>query len=257
MSEPSDWEPLTEAQRTSNPGESANVPLRPRAPARPAVDPAAERALQELQRRLREAPASQSLVADLTHREARQHRRQRAAQAPSLAACKPVVSSVQEKDLPLELQYDPGTAGRDVREEQLWFAALPEAERARLHDQWAAERGRFACAGLLRRRQLLRAAGHGALVCFVVAVLQSFLIGHFGLVPLLTGVGGLAAAVVCACRGDRFAYAAAGAAVFMAILAPTILVNPHALYGVVLGAYGMGALGMEDEMRRSGGFDPP
>src|SRR5262245_61541378 len=138
MSEPSDWEPLTESERASQPGEAANVPLRRRsAPAPSAVDPAAERALQELQQRCRAAPASPSLVAGVARREARQQRQQRAAQAPSLAACKPVASTVQEKDLPLELEYDRGAAGRDAREEQAWFAALPEEERARLHDQWA------------------------------------------------------------------------------------------------------------------------
>ena len=135
------------------------------------------------------------------------------------------------------------------------FANLPPAEQQRLHQQWALERVRFDGIGMVRRRQLLRVMASGALVSFVFALLQVLLLGGFGYVPLLTAGGAVAAGAAQVCRGGRFAFAAAGGFVHMLIMVPVILTNPYALTGVMLATYGMGAVGMEEEMRRSGGFD--
>jgi len=263
MSEPSDWEPLTDAQRTANPGEAANTPARPAAAAaagptaaaRRAADAAAERALQELQARIRKATPSRSLVAEVQRRQARHERQQRATRAPALAACKPVQSTVQVKDLPLDLQYDPGADGRDLREEQPWFLALPEAERVRLREQWAAERTRFAAAGQRRLAGIGRAMGGGALVMLLLGLAQALLLGGFDLVPGLVAAGAVAAGVAQACRAGRYGFAVAGGVVYVAVMGPTILFNPYALPGILMAVYGMGLIGMGEEMRRTGGFD--
>jgi hypothetical protein len=259
MSEPSDWEPLTETQRASNPGEAANTRPRPAvdAAAQRAADAAAERALQELQARIRKATPSCSLVAEVQRRAARHERRQRAAQAPALGSCKPVRSTVQVSDLPLDLQYDPGADGRDSREEQPWFLALPEAERARLHEQWAAERTRFLGAGRRRLAGIGRAMGGGALVMLLLGLAQALLLGGFCMVPALVAAGAIAAGVAQACRAGRYGFALAGGVAYTALMIPTILGNPYALPSILMAVYGMGLIGMGEEMRRTGGFDAP
>lgn len=287
MTATDDWEPLPTDHLASHPGEFApldkvvgRAPSAPetravaatepkrspagggagvkaadsaRATAAPA-DPAAERALQQLKARLAKAPPPTSLIAEVQRREAKQERRQRAARAPQLVGSAPLVVEGLPT-VPLPVAYQQGPDGRDPREDEPWFADLPPAEQQRLHQQWALERVRFDSIGLVRRRQLLRVMVSGALVSFVFALLQVLLLGGFGYVPLLTAGGAVAAGAAQACGGGRFAFAAAGGFVYMLIMVPVILVNPYALTGVMLAGYGMGAVGMEEEMRRSGGFD--
>ncbi len=291
MTEQNDWEPLPSERLAAHPGEfldsgqsvcrapadswalppaAAAAPAVPpttspaRSPANPGVarkvqkplDPAAERALQRLKAKLKKARAPLSLVAEVQHREEKQERQQRAGRAPQLATnCAVVVATQPAAVAPLVVDYAVGLAGRDAREEQPWFLELPKDEQERLHHEWASERVRFAGVGAVRRRHLQRVIAHGALVSFVLAVLQVLLLGGFTYVPILTAAGAAAAGVAQACRGDRFVFAMAGGLAYAAVMLPVFLQNPYALTGVMLAAYGMGTVGMEEEMRRSGGFD--
>lgn len=286
MTDLNDWEPLPSEHLAAHPGEfveSGQPGMRapadswsegpaspaepspakpPRATTRPSVtrrsgkplDPAAERALQRLKAKLQKARASRSLIAEVQRREEKQERRQRAGRAPQLAASGPVVVATPAV-ASLAVDYAQGHDGRDLREESPWFLDLPKGEQERLHRQWATERVRFSGVAAVRRRHLQRVIAHGALVSFVFAVLQVLLLGGFGYVPILTAAGAAAAGVAQVCRGDRFVFALAGGFAYAAVMLPVFLTNPYALTGVMLAAYGMGTVGMEEEMRRSGGFD--
>jgi hypothetical protein len=66
--------------------------------------------------------------------------------------------------------------------------------------------------------------------------------------------GAIAGAIAELCRGDRFVYALCGGLAWACVMGPVLFVQPFVMPGVMLAAYGMGAMGMEGEMRRSGGF---
>src|SRR5580765_9057301 len=183
MSEPGDWEPLSAEDLAQRPGErAAQTPATP-APAKPAPvknappapNPDGERMLQELKARIAQAPSSgrpsRSLIDDVLHREQRERLQQRAAGAEQLADCKPVQSTVAVKDLPLDVEFDAGEHGRDAREDQEWFRALPEAERKRLQEVWAKKRAKpaddFALQRRIRNRRTVAALVVFAVVLFL------------------------------------------------------------------------------------------
>jgi hypothetical protein len=156
MSEPGDWEPLSAEDLAQRPGErAAPAPAKP-APAKiapPAPHPDAERMLQELKAKIAQAPPpSRGLIDDVLLREQRERLQQRAADSEQLAGCKPVQSTVAAKDLPLAVEFDAGEHGRDAREDQEWFRALPEAERKRLQQVWATKRTKGAGDHAVQRR---------------------------------------------------------------------------------------------------------
>jgi hypothetical protein len=266
-----DWEPLPPEVRIAHPGEVAGpapraraataagpAPLPPAAggensPPRPTepASPAALAAFTALQQKLALRPASRSLVAAVMQDQSKRARRQRAIANPDCAA------TLVQLDVPAptpEVVYRAGPDGRDEREDSDWFVGLPAPEQARLRTQWQRERLRFAKTGRLWWLRLRRAACHGALVLGGLGILQSLLLGGFQLVPAMALAGAVAAGVAMAVRGDRFVYALLGGLAWVIVMGPVVLVQPFAMPGLLLAAYGMGAVGMEGEMRRSGGF---
>ena len=87
-----------------------------------------------------------------------------------------------------------------------------------------------------------------------MAVLQSPLVGSFEKVLPLTFAGCLAAALAELAGGGRVRYAVAGTVAFLGVMGATVLAQPFALMSLMLCAYGMATLGMDGEMRKSGGF---
>ncbi len=147
----------------------AAPPRRARAAPDRADDPAAAAAFAELQRKLAAAPPGQSLVAATQRREPAKPARARRADAaadPTLAA-----QHVQGRDPEAEpvLEYAPGAAGRDLREEEAWFAALPPEEQQRLRGQWQKQRERAVEVATGHRRVGNRRAV-AALACFGATV---------------------------------------------------------------------------------------
>ncbi|MGB3968786.1 MAG: hypothetical protein WBO45_18780 [Planctomycetota bacterium] len=250
-----EWAPLPAVELCRQPGERAEVAPRraPRAaaPSPPEPDPAAQRLLADLQARLAKATPATNWLAEARRREDKERRQLRAAGAPELAAT--AVTGSDPTATPV-VHYDRGPDGRDGREDSDWFRALPAAEQQRLHAVWATERGRFTNQGALFAVRMRRALAHGALVMGALGVLQSLLLGGFGLVPAMAFAGAVAAAGAELCRGDRFVYALAGGLAWVVVMGPLVPGNPFVLYGLLMAAYGMGAIGMEGEMRRSGGF---
>ena len=54
--------------------------------------------------------------------------------------------------------------------------------------------------------------------------------------------------------GGRFAYGAAGGVAYLLVLGPQLLLSPFGLVMVLMASFGLAALGMQNEMERSGGF---
>jgi hypothetical protein len=97
--------------------------------------------------------------------------------------------------------------------------------------------------------------GGGALVMFLLSLAQALLVGGFHLVLPMTAAGAVAAGVAKACGGGRYGFSLAGGAAYASQMIPTILGNPFVLSGLLMAVYGMGLIGMGEEMRRTGGFD--
>ncbi|MEO6598033.1 MAG: hypothetical protein ABIP94_25090 [Planctomycetota bacterium] len=279
MSEPDDWAPLPEDQRAAHSGELLDVPVRPprtlapapATPVRPAAapttpspvaprepDPEAERALAALKRRIAAAKPATSWIAEMQHREQRAERRRRAANMgePSVVAATDQTVDVADQAVCADATPPAIDAASDIdpREAEPWFRDLPRSEQERLRTHWWYDRHRNDDAGTKVRRRLRRAFVYGASLFFVMGLLQSLLMGGFGLVPALTAVGGVAAVLAEAAGGGRFVYSAAGAIAFVVVMGATVLLQPFALMSLLMASYGMGTLGMDGEMRRSGGF---
>jgi hypothetical protein len=155
MADTDDWQPLAPDQLAAHPGEFAPVASRdlraeatgdplavtPRpavpaavaAPRDPAAEAAAEAALAALRAKLQAAPPPRSLLAEVRPK---QRRASRVGGEPAAAAV--VVGDPAPPVLAVE--YAAGADGRDAREEEGWFLALPAAEQARLRGQWGQQR---------------------------------------------------------------------------------------------------------------------
>lgn len=279
MSDPDDWAPLSPEELAQHPGEARPrefgagraefvlavpaaddepeepppVPLAvPRTVAR-SVDPAAEAALQELKRKIAQAPPAQSLVAAVQRREQREARRQQAIErsAPPPA---PAPATVPPRPAEPVAAIAMTHADVDPRETEPWFHDLPPGEQERLRAVWWQQRHQFDDSGLRRQRRYARAASHGALVFLALGVLQSLLAGGFGLVPAMTLGGAVAAFVAEALGGGRFLYGCAGGLAWVACMGVAVFTQPFLMSSLLMASFGMGAVGMEGEMRRSGGF---
>ncbi|MCU0864994.1 MAG: hypothetical protein MUC36_14485 [Planctomycetes bacterium] len=269
-----DWEPLPPEQLCRHPGElgalpSAAAPAPPGAPpARPAAppvpsppaapDPAAEQALFALKQRLQQQGKGRSLIAAVQHREQRQQRQQAARGVASLQATlvhiEAPAAPASPPPPPPECTVDERASDFDARELEPWFRELPDTERQRLRTVWWHERHRddHALQGL--RVRLQRAASYGAMVLGGLGLLQSLMLGGFQTVLPLAVLGAIAAVIAELGGGGRFLYAALGPVAWVAVMGPIVLVTPFAMPGVLLAAYGFGAIGMDGEMRRSAGF---
>jgi hypothetical protein len=272
-----DWEPLPPEQLCRHPGELAAPPAAA-APARPAAqpsaspsppsppsspppaapDPAAEHALFALKQRLQQKGKGRSLIAEVQHREQRQQRQQAARGVASLQATlvrlEVPAAPPPAPPPPPECAVDERASDLDARELEPWFLELPPGERQRLRTVWWQERHRddHALQGL--RRRLQRAASYGAMVLGGLGVLQSLMLGGLHTVLPLAVLGAIAAVIAELGGGGRFLYAALGPVAWVAVMGPIVLVTPFAMPGVLLAAYGFGAIGMDGEMRRSAGF---
>jgi hypothetical protein len=264
-----DWQPLPSDDLCARPGESCDLvkkapppktppapvppPPPPAAPAPP--DPAAERALAELKQKLAAAAPATSLIATVQHREQRAVRKSK---APPAACAATVVRTTTPGDVLLAEVASAEVAKKedppDPRENERWFRTLPETERERLRARWWLAQHRHDGHGLVLRLRLQRALLYGALCFLVLSVLQSMLLGGFAYVPIFVAAGALAAGIAEICKGGRFAYAVAGAAAFVAVMGPGLVAQPLSMVSLMIAAYGMGTIGMDGEMRRSGGF---
>jgi hypothetical protein len=253
-----DWAPLSPAQLAARPGECDAAPLPPPPPPsalhrtpRPPT-PLGERAMRELERRCLATPPSDSLVAHAARRERRGERQQQLARSAGAALTATVVDA--RDDPPAHVVVDHAASDLDPREMQPWFRELPAGEQERLRSAWHDERHRFDHVAVARRRRLARALGFGALCFFLLGVCQSLLMGGLGLVPLLTLAGAVAAFGAECCGGGRFAYSFAGAIAFVVVMGPFVFLQPLGLCSLLFATYGLGLMGMDSEMRRSGGF---
>ncbi|MCC7398281.1 MAG: hypothetical protein IT455_14530 [Planctomycetes bacterium] len=294
MSTEDDWAPLPPDQLQMHPGElaarvaassPAPVPLAPAAtsPAEPKPaglaapaaakcvqvppDPEALRALAALQQRLAAAPAADDFVSAVLQRERRQQQKQRRAMAKATAAVAPVATAgpaaVVAPDAAAAIPAAPAVAPAaaapaapvdvDARELEPWFQELPEPEQQRLRRTWSAKRQRFGDEGAKRRRRLQRVVVYGLGLFGFLALLQAPLMG-LGLVLPLAGAGALAAGVADLCGGGRFVFSFCGAIAFVAVQGPMVLVQPFGIMSLLIACYGLGTIGMDGEMRRSGGF---
>ncbi|MFO1077727.1 MAG: hypothetical protein U1E73_08370 [Planctomycetota bacterium] len=269
--EADDWAPLATDQHVNHPGEVVEIqkkvapiapppepppepPPLPSPPANPRVDdPEAQKALRELRQRIAAAGRSQSLVAAVQQRDDRARRQQRAARV--LENHSVVESELRPADVPLAVDFAEGAEGRDPREEEAWFRDLPPPARQRLTAVWEAERARET-----RRRRgggkgFRRACIHGAILAALVGTVMSLMTPALVRPLVLTVLGGLGAGCAQAFGAGRFHYAILGTGAFLACYATEMWNNPFALYGALLMGFGFGTLGMEAEMRRTGGFE--
>ncbi|HZN37530.1 MAG TPA: hypothetical protein VFD82_01935 [Planctomycetota bacterium] len=261
-----DWAPLPEEKRILHPGEliddAAHPPAAP-APALPSVetqeapvaeaDPAAEQALRDLKAQIAAHAPATSLVAEVVHREEKKERQQRAVSAVRAADAAIMKGGKQPRD-PLPIEYDAGAHGRDQREEDAWFKALPAEERNRLHAAWAQKRQQVLTNIANHRRNGNRRLAAALFVFAVVAL-----------------------------AGTRVMWAAtAGAGICCGIwwrqAVPDRIRDPLRAVGCLLGMHAVGMLvygffdaavfidavvvvglatlvGFDGEMRRAGGFD--
>lgn len=259
----SDWEPVR-PEHLGAEVDLRKVPAR-RAPAPDGPKTAAEQrlladevekqtqALAELKRRIDAAAAPISLVDRIGERE-RKGRRRRVVEKPELTEVT-VHSDVQEKDVPLAVRYAQNADGRDPREDETWFRGLPAREQQRLRDSWTRTRVRLATARRWNPRRTGRAALHGAVLAGIIGLLCGLVGASAARICVLALAGALAAGTAQLSGGGRFVYSVAGIVAFFAVFAGAIFTSSFLIVGGLLMCYGFGALGMEQEMRLSGGFD--
>ncbi|MBX3463037.1 MAG: hypothetical protein KF830_07690 [Planctomycetes bacterium] len=261
-----DWEPLPEAERGLHPGElgPAATPrptpglVRPPAAAPP--DAEALRAWQQLQQRVAAAPRSTSLVAAASHRARRQAARAAPASAggPAATASPRGATGDGPQGVPAPVPSGPpdGAAvdGRDPREDQDWFRALPPAEQQRLRAVWAAQRARGEGSAASQRRLARRRAIAALAVALAVVVL-----GTGAAWPATLAAGALTAVLWARLGADRLRdpIVAVGA-LGVCHLALRFAFGPPGgtlfLDAILMVAFAA-LVGFDGEMRRSGGFD--
>lgn len=220
----------------------------------PPLDPAAAQALAALQQKLAAAPPGQSLVSESQRREDQAVRRKRAVAgpvAPELAAL-----HVQGRDPEAEpaLEYAPGADGRDPREEEAWFAALPPAERERLHAQWAKARAH----GVDAKRNQRRRANRRFVAALAIAAATVFA-GTGYLWHVTIGAGLLTGLWWRRAGADRFLDPIRALACLVVAHAAALLQTgePNALFWIdaILVVSLSALVGFDGEIKRTGGFD--
>lgn len=263
-----DWEPLPQERVCANPGEFVELGKRP-APAmpqppqpepvpvalrvakvEPVLDPAAQQALQALQQQLAASQPASSWVAQALRRERRTERqRARVSQTAELAA-----TMVQGTAPVPEIEYAPGADGRDPREEQEWFLALPEAERHRLQAAWAQKRTVEQNETALQRRNRNRRFW-ASMICFAATLVMGT--GQFWHATVGAGI-------VCGiwwrhagpCRFMDPLRALLCLGVMQGLaMAVARSMNQQLFMDAVLITSLAALVGFEGEIRRSGGFD--
>jgi len=262
MGQASDWEPLPPERLEDAPGAGAGADEGFTPPSTPpdtaaaaAASARAELALQALRERIASTPTSEALGATLEHEDRKRRRRRRAAGVERLAACATMASTIRPDEVPLAVEYDGGGEGRDLREDEAWFRALPASERQRLHELWSSARRRAQGSDRPDLRKVGAAMARGAAVAFVVGLLLCAVGGGLAAAGLLALLGAVGVGVAQCAGGGRQTCALAGIVVFPIVYGLALLTNPILLLGWMLMAYGFGVLGMTAEMCRAGGFD--
>lgn len=188
MTDPGDWEPLSEQDLTRHPGEFAEPPpptKEQKVPKDAAPDPEAERLLQRLIDRIASAPPPANVLSGVQRKERRKRRLEHAVTTEQFADAEPVRSEVTERDLPLDVEFAPGEDGRDPREDEAWFRALPAGERERLHQSWSHKRVQALDNSAAQRRVRNRRLTAGIVVFAATALLGT---RHFWHATLGAGV---------------------------------------------------------------------
>lgn len=270
MADTDDWQPLAPEQLAAHPGEFAPVAPRDQraeatgdplaepptsaasavaAPVDPAADAAAEAALAALRAKLRAAPTPRSLLAEV------RPKRRRAPRVDTEPAAAVVV--VADPAPPaLAVEYAAGADGRDPREEEGWFLALPTAERERLRGQWGQQREVLLTDGGKQARIRRRRFG-AALVVFA----GLWLLGTGALWHVTLGAGVVTG--ICwgrlwpnRLRDPLVAFGCYVGVLLVALAANAIDRLPPAMVldSMVLVALAT-LVGFDGEIRRNGGFD--
>lgn len=260
------WAPLPAPTLSSEPARSAKpVPVLPR----PAIEPvsatkalrnalgetidaaAQERALRELQQRLHERPRERDPVHAAFVHPTRRATTTGDDTAPEARPDPRAASIDGSRDASQSIAF---ADGHDAREDQAWFQQLPEDERERLREEWRWQRERFDELPKKKWRDVRLAAMQGAFVFFCVALLTTMASGYGGATGWLVLAGAAAAALARAANGGRFVFAIAGALAYAAAMRGTLLQSTLLWYVWSAAAFGLGLLGLDREMRQSGGF---
>lgn len=240
-----DWSPLPAERLALRPGEVTGSPRR--AALKTERDEALFAALRE---RVAAAGPGESLIADLQRHDRRRKRRAATAEEGPERASALARDNGAASDGAFEVDAD---SEIDARELEPWFQSLPAREQGRLQAAWASERTRFSWAGTAARARLLRAAGQGAFV-FVVNALILAVATHDPLRALLYApVGAIAGVAAQLLGGQRFHFMAFGALGFGVLEGANLLTNPMMFYGMLLAVSTMALLGLDREMRMSAG----
>lgn len=189
----------------------------------------------------------------------RMDRRRRALVAPFVEWCRPVPARWEDTRLG-SAEREAATGALDDRERADWFLRLPGHEQQRLREHWRAQGHRVDADALGSREWIARSAMEGAVLFTFVGIAQYVFCGGGGFLPLVlafTAAGAMAAALAQLLQGGRFLFALLGALAWAVVGIPTLGAGVISAFGLLvsqLATFGMGALGMDREMRRSGGF---
>lgn len=265
------WAPLSPEQLAKRPGEeheaapdsaprSAAQPGRakpvcamPAAPKVRAPNEQGEKLLRALQDRIANAGPGDSLIAEVQNRERRAASKSKKAERASADLGSHLVKGTLPPP-PAPVLEVHAASDLDPRELESWFLELPEAERKRLRATWHGERHRFDDAGAKSRARILRAAAHSSLVFCASALVMGFLMWSSTVLVLLIVIGPMVGAVAQLLGGGRFTFALVGLFGFcLGMLGGSL--SPLCMYGALLTTFAMAAVGMDGEMRRSGGCE--
>ena len=231
------------------------TPSEPESPADVAPKERGERMLRRLFGRVARSGDSDSIVTTLQRKDERS-RRQRELAATCESELRGQFVRIEprqdEQPEPPELDVD-ARSDLDARELEPWFLELPEHEQQRLRKVWADERSRYDWTGKAARTRLVRAAAYSGAMFFVNAVLMTFLTGDLLRVLFYVPVGAVAGVVATLVGGTRFHFMCAGALAFTLLEGANLLANPFMFYGLLLSISTMGLVGLDRELRMSGG----
>jgi hypothetical protein len=231
---------------------------KPKAKEKPATRPTAppnpfgEMLLSDLQSRLAASTPKDPVASAMNRTAARLDRKIAAKSAPFVAESRHAQSELKElSDIPLEVQF---IEGRDPREDERWYLDLPPEEQERLRRKWQLELR----LGVAKPQSKLHARVNVILqgmAAFSIAALPiaAFMGWWMILRMLVAGVfAGIAFSLI---DRTRFSCAIIGAVIYFVSNWDAAFGDPTTvLIGAVLVANLCALVGMNREMRLSGGF---
>lgn len=254
--EQDDWAPLPSGASQAHPGEDVHVRAKQTiapgmepgaaAPERAVRDVAADLALRALHDRLTRQRPSQSLVAQVMRREQESVRRAAAAAVPATATPAATPPSAPEFTESGAAEHQTMVA------DEAWFRGLPAAEQERLRQVWASKEQRLLLDVPWRRREKNRRSQLALFVFATVAVLGGstwWLVMCAGVLTAIwwryrsaDRIGDPVTATICFFAVSAFAAAVHGG------------VSPSLVFDAILVTALAAMIGMEGEMRSTGGF---